>query len=228
LNAAKNTGVLCYADWWVAYEKRFFSDEGLDVEFLEQRLSGAHYHGLVSDTLNGPGGPVRNDLMPVEFPALADMASGQLDYYVVAGEHSGCRQIVCPVKSPIRTLADLRGKRIGMRAVEDSLIWEFLIGPTRAGTEPTRWIRSPLPGGDASELEWVKQEFAAGRIDAYIGGDPTPEILKAEGVARLVASNTWAICRATHVRISPPGCSGSMFGRRPGAFKKISSAISSS
>jgi ABC-type nitrate/sulfonate/bicarbonate transport system substrate-binding protein len=191
LTAGKNHGVLCYADWVVAREKGFFSAEGLDVEFLDQDTSRPHGHGFTSAWLTGPTGPVRTDLMPVEYPALADMASDQMDYYVVAGEHSGCRQIVCPVDAPIRTLADLRGKRIGMRPVEDSLIWEFLIGPTRAGTEPTQWIRGPFNTGDPKELEWVKQEFAAGRIDAYIGGDPTPEILKADGVAKLVASNTW-------------------------------------
>jgi NitT/TauT family transport system substrate-binding protein len=192
LTAATNTGVLCYADWWVAHERGFFSEEGLDVEFLEQNTSMAHHHGLVSDTLNGPGGAVRNDLMVMEYPALVAMASGEFDYYVVAGEHSGCRQLICPVKSPIRTVGDLKGKRIGRWPVADPLLWEMLIDPSRPGTAPIQWVSSPItPLNLRREIEWVRQEFVAGRIDAYTGPDPLPEILKDDGIARVVASNTW-------------------------------------
>ena len=187
-----NDGGLCIVDWFIAREKGFFSAEGLDVEFFTEQAPDPHYHGLVSNWLNGPAGPVRTDVMVVEYPALADMASGQLDYYVVAGEHSGCRQIVCPVQSPIRAVVDLRGKRIGTVAVADTLMWEFLIGSSRPGAEPVQWVRSPIvPTNQFEDTEWVKREFAAGRLDAYVGPDPIPEILKADGIARLVASNTW-------------------------------------
>lgn len=191
LAIGRPTGVLCLIDWVVASERGFFSAEGLDVEYLDQDFSKFHGHHLRSAWLKGPAGLVRSDAMVIEYPSLQEMASGAMDYYVVAGEHSGCRQIVCPVDSPIRALADLRGKRVGTRTNEDSLIWEFLIGAPRPGTQPTRFIRSPFPAGDSQEIEWVKQEFAAGRLDAYVGPDPNGEILKTEGVARLVASNTW-------------------------------------
>lgn len=191
LTAARLPGVLCMISWRVAAERGFFAAEGLDVEFFPQDFSNHQGHHLNSAWLNGPTGPVRNDLIVVEYPSLQDMASGQWDYYVVAGEHSGCRQVVCPVGSPIREVADLKGKRIGLRPNDDSLIWEDLIGPARAGTEPTRWIRAPFAGGDPRESEWVKTEFAAGRLDAYVSVDPVGEILKADGIVRLVASNTW-------------------------------------
>jgi ABC-type nitrate/sulfonate/bicarbonate transport system substrate-binding protein len=131
--------------------------------------------------------------MPIEYPALEEMASGMLDYYVVAGEHSGCRQLVIPTSSLIRSVADLQGKRVGLRPQEDTLVWQFLIGPLKPGTGPTEWVRPPFEGGIdlPRELEWVKQEFAAGRIEAYIGADPVPEILVADGLARRLASNTW-------------------------------------
>jgi NitT/TauT family transport system substrate-binding protein len=130
--------------------------------------------------------------MVVEYPALVAIASGEFDYYVVAGEHSGCRQVVCPVSSPIRTVGDLKGKRIGRWPIVDPLLWEMLIDPSRPGTAPVQWVSSPVtPANPSEEIEWVKREFAAGRIDAYTGPDPIPEILKADGIARVVASNTW-------------------------------------
>ena len=191
LSVSKNTGVLCYVDWIVAREKGFFSAQRLDVEFFDDDVTRPHGHAWTSGWLNGPAGPVRNDVVVTEYPALQDIASGVMDYYVVAGEHSGCRQLVVPVNSAIRTVTELKGKRIGTRPQEETLIWDSLIGPSRPGTEPTRWLRPPFPPDPTKELEWVEQEFAAGRIDAYVGADPIPEILKADGVARLVASNTW-------------------------------------
>jgi NitT/TauT family transport system substrate-binding protein len=191
LTAAKIPGVLCLISWRIAADRGFFAAEGLDVEFLEQDFSGHQGHHLNPAWLKGPTGRVRNDLVVVEYPSLEQMASGEWDYYVVAGEHSGCRQIICPVQSSIRTIADLRGKRIGLRMNEDTLILEDLIGPSRAGTERTQWIRSPYGGGDPRELDWAKEQFAAGRIDAYVSPDPVGEILKADGIGRLVASNTW-------------------------------------
>ena len=192
LNVASPVGVLCQVSWFIARERGFFAAEGLDVEFLAQETSRPHGHGFTSAWLIGPAGPVRTDLMPVEYPALEDIASGQMDYYVVAGEHSGCRQLVCPLNSPIHTAADLRGKRIATRPQEDTLVWESLIGPPRPRSEPVQWVRLPFQTGDVGrEVEWVKAEFTAGRIDAYVSADPVPEILKADGAARLVASNTW-------------------------------------
>ena len=158
LTAAKTPGVLCLISWRIAAERGYFAVEGLDVEFFDEDFTGHQGHHLNSAWLNGPAGRVRNDLIVVEYPSLQHMVSGEWDYYVVAGEHSGCRQIICPVQSSIRTVADLKGKRIGLRPNEDTLIWEDLIGPTRAGTESTQWIRSPFGGGDPRELDWAKEQ----------------------------------------------------------------------
>lgn len=193
LTAGKNDGVLCYADWWIASDRGFFSEEGLDVEFLEQQIpAGGHAHGaLVSEWVKGPAGLVPTDLMIVEYAALPAMASRALPYYVVAGEHSGCRQIVCPVGSPVRAASDLRGKRVGTWPQADTLLFDMMISASRPVTQTVQWVRSPNFNNPSAEVDWARQELAAGRIDAYTGPDPIPEILKAEGTARLVASNTW-------------------------------------
>jgi NitT/TauT family transport system substrate-binding protein len=175
----------------IAGEKGFFSAEGLDVAFLKEDLSKPHAHGWTSGWLMGPSGPVRNDAMVVEYPVLQDMVSGAMDYYVVAGEHSGCRQLVVPVGSSIRSAAELRGKRVGLRPTEDTLMWEFLIGSQRPGGEPTRFVHPSFASGDPREVQWVTEQFAANQIAAYGGADPVPEILIADGVARRLASNTW-------------------------------------
>jgi sulfonate transport system substrate-binding protein len=193
LTAGNNDGVLCYVSWWVAAERGFFAEEGLEVEFLEQyRPQDGHVHGLISEMLKGPAGPVPTDLMIVEYPALAAMASGEFPYFVVAGEHSGCRQIIAPVNSSIETVADLRGKRVGRFPTQDTLLWDDLVGTTRPDISPMQWVARPSLGSPSDELDWIRQQFSRGGLDAYAGPDPIPEILKSEGVARLIASNTWS------------------------------------
>jgi ABC-type nitrate/sulfonate/bicarbonate transport system substrate-binding protein len=191
MNIALAPGVLCLISWIIAEQKDFFSAEGLDVEVFERDLSQGHLHGWNSVWVRGPSGLLRNDAMVVEYPVLQDMASGAMDYYIVAGEHSGCRQLVVPVGSPIRSVAELRGRRVGLRPTEDTLMWEYLIGPPRPGAEPTRFVFPSFASGDPREVQWVTEQFAANQIAAYGGADPVPEILIADGVARRLASNTW-------------------------------------
>jgi len=181
--------ILCLVGSRVARERGFFAAEGLDVDLLPGDLSREHEHAPA--WVIGPSGPVRADITVIEYPNLVDLALGKLDYYVVAGEHSGCRQLIVPADSPVQSLGDLKGKRIGLPAFNDSLLWEYPVRQAGVTPESVQWVSLAVPQGGSEELEFVKREFAAGRLDAYVAGDPVGEILKSEGVVRLLASNTW-------------------------------------
>ena len=101
---------LCNVGMRIAHERGLFAAEGLEAVLLNRDLSGGHDHA--ASWVVGPSGPMPADLAVLEYPNLAQIVSGELDYYVVLGEHSGCRQLVVPVRSPIQTVADLKGKRI--------------------------------------------------------------------------------------------------------------------
>jgi ABC-type nitrate/sulfonate/bicarbonate transport system substrate-binding protein len=189
--AAQLPRVLCQAGWIVARERGFFAAEGLDVEFLPPVATTPSHHPFGS-FLTGPMGVMRGDMVVLEYQNLADLVSGNGDYYVVAGEHSGCRQLVVPVASSIRSIADLAGKRVGINpAYNDSILWEYLA--RQAGVNPSaiQWVlNSALPGSE-EEIAYIKREFAAGRLDGYAQADPFGEILAVDGIARRIASNTW-------------------------------------
>jgi sulfonate transport system substrate-binding protein len=180
---------LCNVGVRVAYERGFFAAEGLDATLLNRDLSGGHDHSV--SHLVGPSGPVRADISIIEYPNLPQIASGALDYYVILGEHSGCRQLVVPVRSTIHTVADLKGKRIGIPPSTDPVMWEFLA--RQAGVDPKalNWVFVPRWIGSSDELAFVQREFASGSLDAYVTGDPVGEILIVDGFARRLASNTW-------------------------------------
>ena len=180
---------LCNVGMRIAHERGLFAAEGLEAVLLNRDLSGGHDHA--ASWVVGPSGPMPADLAVLEYPNLAQIVSGELDYYVVLGEHSGCRQLVVPVRSPIQTVADLKGKRIGIPPTSDPVIWDFLA--RQAGVDPKtlRWVFVPRALGGAEELAFVQREFAAGTIDAYVTSDPVGEILIVDGFARRLASNTW-------------------------------------
>jgi ABC-type nitrate/sulfonate/bicarbonate transport system substrate-binding protein len=159
----------------------------LDVDLLPAAVTDEHEH--VGAWVTGPNGRLRADITTLEYPALVDMALGKLDYYVVAGEHSGCRQLVVPTGSPIQTVAELKGKRIGLPPFNDTLMWEFLARQAGVDTDLLHWV--PLQAASMQTPEFLKDEFAANRLDAAVTNDPVGEILKSDGVARLLASNTW-------------------------------------
>jgi NitT/TauT family transport system substrate-binding protein len=174
----------------VARERGFFAAEGLEVELLPVDFSPGHEHS--NAWVLGPNGRQQTDLMILEYPALADMVLGKLNYYVVGGEHSGCKQLIVPRQSSIRTLVDLKGTRIGLPSSNaDRLIWEYLARQVGVSGKSLQWVPVGVPLGGSEELAFVRSEFAAGKLDAYVTSDPVGEILISEGVARRLASNTW-------------------------------------
>ena len=181
---------LCQVGSRVARERGFFAAEGLDVDLLPVDLGPGHEHS--NSWVAGPNGRVQADIMNIEYPGLVDLALGKLDYRVVVGEHSGCKQLIVPSESSIRTLADVKGKRIGLPSSgQDRLMWEYLARQAGVTADSLHWVSEAVPLGGAEELEFVKREFAAGRLDVYAASDPAGEILVSDGVARRLVSNTW-------------------------------------
>ena len=131
---AANFRNLCSISFRVARERGFFSAAGLDVDLLPADVSGGHQH--TAAWVAAPSGSARADITVVEYPALADIAADKLDYYVVAGEHSGCKQLIVPANSRIQSLADLKGKRIGLPPFSDQLMWEYLTRQVGVGPNP--------------------------------------------------------------------------------------------
>ena len=99
-------GITCEAPIFAAVEKGFFKEEGLEVELV--KCDWKNY----KDVLALGGYDITHHLVMY---FLKPIEQG-LDVKFTGGIHRGCLRVQVAVNSPIKTIADLRGKRLAFRA----------------------------------------------------------------------------------------------------------------
>ena len=145
------------------------------------------------------------DIYPLDSPAGVEEAdalvAGQIDaamgYYnhtidlAGKGKATECvvqigltpgHDILVPVNSPIKTLADMKGKVMGITGTGSSTDFEMQYLGLRNGVQPSQFTRLPV-GAGATFIA----AFQHGQIDGGITSQPTIGRLLATGQARVLA-----------------------------------------
>jgi NitT/TauT family transport system substrate-binding protein len=98
---------------------------------------------------------------------------------VLAGMHIGCYELF--VHEPIRTVADLKGTRVGIDYLGSGVHMYLAIMASQVGLDPAR------------DIEWVTNsdntlldQFAAGKIDAILAFPPEPQELRARQIGHAI------------------------------------------
>jgi NitT/TauT family transport system substrate-binding protein len=97
----------------------------------------------------------------------------------LAGVHSGCYELFA--HEPIRTVGDLKGKRVGISRMTSGGHLYMAIMAAHVRLDPHEdidWVTSDT--GNPLEL------FADGRVDAFLGFPPEPQELRARKVDRVI------------------------------------------
>ena len=165
-------GITCEAPIFTAVELGFFKEEGLDVELVKCEWS------KYKDVLALGGYDITHHLIMY---FLKPIEQG-LDVKFTAGIHTGCLRVQGPVGRGPQTVADLRGKRIGVPGMGTPpfIFANRVLGANGIdGMKEIEWRVFP-----AGELGLALQK---GEIDAIADSEPIGSLLLAGGKVRNIA-----------------------------------------
>ena len=100
----------------------------------------------------------------------------------LAGVHVGCVELFAA--EHIRSVADLKGARVGVQGLGSSLYTVVTLMARQVGLDPRKdinWVTSTSP----SPMEL----FADGKIDAFLGFPPEPQALRARKVGHVIVNS---------------------------------------
>ena len=114
-------------------------------------------------------------------PLLREIDRG-LGVTLLAGIHVGCFELFA--KEDIRSVADLKGRTVGIQALGTSPHIFISAMATLVGLNP------------AKDIEWVTSAsvkpielFAEGKIDAFLGFPPEPQRLRAQNIGHVIVNS---------------------------------------
>ena len=197
----------CIAPQWVAED--LLRAEGLtDVQYVkvpDDLPSGMLLANGTAD-VSIEAAPV----VPVHVDAGVPMV-------MLAGVHAGCFELFA--HGAIRTVRDLRGKRVSVPAAGDERHVFVSAMLAHVGLNPQRDVRWEFRPSDQG-----MQLFAEGKVDAFLGFPPDPQELRAQKIGRVIVDTLvdrpWSqyfCCVLTATR--------SFVGRHPAATKRVVRAI---
>ncbi len=165
-------GITCEAPIFSAVEKGFFKEEGLEVSLV--KCEWANY----KDILALGGFDITHHLVMY---FLKPIEQG-LDVKFTGGIHRGCLRVQAAVNGKINSVADLRGKRIGIPGMGTPpfIFANRVLGAN--GIDPSKEITwRVFPAGE------LGLALDKGEIDAIADSEPIGSLLAAEGKVKNIA-----------------------------------------
>jgi len=165
-------GLTCEAGMFVAQEKGFFRDEGIDVEFVKTDWDGLR-DGLGLGRFDANYTLIMYVLKPIE---------QGLDVKITGGVHTGCLRVHAAEGSSITTVADLKGKKIGIPTMGSPPFLFASRALAAAGLDPARDVEWVVVAPDVSGLA-----LSNGTADAIADSEPIGSILTKQNKVRTIA-----------------------------------------
>ena len=152
--------------------------------------------------------------------SIASIEAG-LPIKVLAGLHSGCLELMA--QGNVKKISDLKGKRVGVDSwhwaarVYLSLMTAYIELDPKNDIE---WVESQGPGMEAGSMRL----FIDGKIDAFLGTAPQPQMLRARKIGHTILNTTIDQPWSSYYCCTLAG-SADYMGRYPIATKRVLRAI---
>ena len=165
-------GLTCEAPIFMAVEKGFFKEEGLDVELV--RCQWATYKdALALGRFDVTHHLVMYFLKPIE---------QGMDVKFTGGIHRGCLRVQAAAKGNIHYIEDLKGKTIGVPGLGTPPFMFATRVMAARGVDPSRDVKWRVyPAGE------LGLALDRGLVDAVANSEPIGSLLLADGTARTIA-----------------------------------------
>lgn len=156
----------------VAQSQGFFAKHGISVAKIDHQASSALYPALIAHG--------QYDIADLTPPTLLTSVSQHLDDIAIANEFNVSKDfpleyLMVPNGSPIKTLQDLNGKKVGTASITGNLWISFQNALKKAGMDPSSVnpLQVPFPN--------MADTMAAHRVDAVLAIAPFSDAIKAKG-----------------------------------------------
>ncbi|HAG05026.1 MAG TPA: ABC transporter substrate-binding protein [Lachnospiraceae bacterium] len=208
------SGSLCEAPVHVASTLGFFDEVGLKYEMV--RTDAAQMpEAIGSDKVNAGFGLLGKYLQPI--------VENGLDMKITGGLHTGCTRILVPKDSDIKTVADLKGKKIGttgLGAAAPTIVARRAM--LHAG------LNASVENCDAEFVVYGASDLAqaldSGVVDAIANGDPQAAVAQKEyNLTALVDTATSDDFKDEYCCIS--FVTGDIVEKHPEEAKKFTEAV---
>jgi len=164
---------ICVAPWYIA-EDLLRAEGFTDVRYVPVQA------GPPEDQMIARGGIDFSLYLPA---TLVFRWEEGLPITVLTGVHTGCFELFA--HEPIRTISDLKGKRVGIDFLGAGKHRYVTIMAASIGLDPEEdieWVVEP----DSDPLEL----FAEKKVDAFLGFPPEPQELRARKVGHVILNTT--------------------------------------
>lgn len=156
-------GVLCEIATYIAVEKGFFKEEGLDVTLVKGDWNTLK-DGISSGKIQAGQGLLMNWLKPIE---------QGIDVKLTMGLHTGCLKIIAAKGAGITSVTQLKGKRVGVPAIGSSQHLLTYRATALAGLNPEKDIQWRI-----FPMAELKIALEKGEVDAVAVADPVGAIIE--------------------------------------------------
>jgi NitT/TauT family transport system substrate-binding protein len=158
---------ICIAPLYAAEE--LLRAEGFtDTRFIEVATAREFPRALAEGKVDFAGGFAAHHVVEID--------AGDTNRTLLAGVHAGCYELFA--QEGVRGIADLKGKSVGLELASPGLL---TLMAAHVGLDPKRdirWVTDP-------KLKPLDL-FAEGKIDAFLGFPPEPQILRARHAGHVI------------------------------------------